>query len=564
MGNTPSELSPRQRMINMMYLVLTAMLALNVSKEVLNAFIVVNDGLEKTNQNFSNKTNMLYNEMDKQFSLDSAKVKKYHEKRLEVEDISQDMVEYIEHLQNLVIAYTEDGDTTDLTTTWITPDEEKEVSGEWREKPVSLLSKRDNYDSPTHLMVPDGDSNPKKGYGYKLKQRIEKFKTEIRALFDDVDTTVNQTKLNLGLNTDDVYNRIEEKEVSWQTYNFYHSVLVADLVMFNKIIAEVRNAEADAINRLLSMISVQDFKFDDVDAKVVPKSNYVISGDKYQADIFVAAISKTQQPEVYILEGVDTASQERILEEGKVVEDTAYDGMVNYIAEPGSTGEKSFSGIVKMRKPGREGDNPDDFNYYPFNSSYVVAQPTAVISATKVNVLYRGVDNPVEVSAPGIAASKLSVSASNATVKGGQGEYQIRPGGSNETVVNVAAKQDDGSTRQMGKMEFRVKKLPDPEIMLAGKKSGNNIRKVELKGSRLYPSMGEALFDVSYKVKRFTMDVTVGQNTQSYNTTGDRLSAEMKQIVDRLQRGATVAFKNIQVEGPDGTRPISGVFYTIQ
>ncbi|MCF8218378.1 MAG: hypothetical protein K9I29_01665 [Bacteroidales bacterium] len=564
MGNSPGSLSPRQRMINMMYLVLTAMLALNVSKEVLNAFIVVNEGLEQTNENFSNKTNMLYSEMDKQYALDSAKVKKYYEKRLKAEKISQDMVEYIKHLQNIVIAYTEEGDTTDLTTTWLTPDEEKEVSGEWREKPVSLLSNRDNYDAPTHLMVPDGDSNPKKGYGYKLKNRIESFKAEMQSLFDDIDTTVQTNKLKLGLNTDDVFNRFEGKEVTWQTYNFYHSVLVADLVLFNKIIAEVRNAEADVVNRLLSMISVTDFKFDDVQAKVVPKSNYIISGDEYQADIFVAAISKTQQPDVYVLEGVDTASRKRILEEGKIVQDTAYDGMIDYIAKPSGTGEKSFSGIVKMRKPGRAGDDPEDFNYYPFSSSYIVAQPTAVISATKVNVLYRGVDNPVEVSAPGIAVANLSVSASNARIKGGGGQYQVRPGGGNKTVVNVSARQDDGSTRQMGQMEFRVKRLPDPEIVIAGKKSGDRIRKVELKGSRLFPSMGDALFNVSYKVTRFTMDVTVGQNTQSYNTTGDRLSSEMKQIVNRLQRGATVAFKNIQVVGPDGKRPISGVFYTIQ
>ncbi|MGM0612666.1 MAG: GldM family protein, partial [Bacteroidota bacterium] len=353
-------------------------------------------------------------------------------------------------------------------------------------------------------------------------------------------------------------------KVSWQTYNFYHSVLVADLVMFNKIIAEVRNAEADVVSRLLSMISVTDFKFDDVEAKVVPESNYIISGDEYKADIFVAAISKTQQPDVYILEGVDTASQERILEEGKLVEDTAYDGMVNYIAEPGGTGEKSFSGIVKMRKPGRAGEEPDDFNYYPFNSSYIVAQPTAVISATKVNVLYRGVDNPVEVSAPGIAAANLSVSASNASVKGGSGQYEIRPGNGNETVVNVSARQDDGGTRQMGKMEFRVKRLPDPEITVAGKPSGETVGKAELRGAKLYPSMGDALFDVSYKVTRFTMSVTVGRTTETYNATGDRLTGEMKQLIGNLQRGTNVTFKNIRVQGPDGTRPLSGVFYTIR
>lgn len=563
-GNSIFSLSPRQRMINMMYLVLTAMLALNVSKEVLNAFVSVNKGLEETNKNFSSKTEMLYNKMDQQMALDSAKVKKYYDKRKKVENMSQDMVDYIHHLQNTLIEFTETGDTTKKSkTSWINKEGEK-VEGEWREMPASILENKNNYDKPTNLMVPNGDSQPQKGYGYKLKKRIEEYKSNMRQIFDDIDTTKYQGDLSLGLNTDDVYNRFEGKEVTWQTYNFYHSILVADLVMFNKIIAEVRNAEADVVNRLLSMISITDFKFDDVQAKVVPKSNYIISGDEYKADIFVAAISKTKQPDVYVLEGVDTASRERILEEGKLVKDTAYDGLTEYIAEPGGTGEKEFSGVIKMRKPGRTGDQPEDFSYYPFNSSYMVGEPTAVISPTKVNVLYRGVENPVEVSVPGFSASEINVTATNASVSGGRGEYMLQPGQGNKTVVNVTAEQEDGSTRSMGEMEFRVKKLPDPEIMIAGKNSGKTIRKVELRNSRLFPSMGDALFDVSYEVTRFTMTVTVGRNTQSFDTKGDRLSDEMKQIVGNLQRGANVSFKNIQVKGPDGTRPISGVFYTVQ
>lgn len=555
-GNSPGALSPRQRMINMMYLVLTAMLALNVSKEILNAFIVVNQGLEETNKNFSKKTQILYSDMDKQFALDSAKVQKYYNKTKQAEKISQDMVDYIEHLKNILIAYTEVKDTTDLQTTWEDTDG-NEVSGEWREKPLALLKSKNNYDSPTHLMVPDGDINPEKGYAYKLKMRIEKFKDDMKALFDGEELT---SELALGINTDDVDSRITEKKETWQTYNFYHSILVADVVMLNKIIAEVRNAEADVVSRLLSMISVTDFKFDRVEAKVVPNSNYVISGEDYQADIFVAAISETQQPDVYILEGADTsATKEQILENGILV-DTVYKGMTKYITKPGGTGEKKYAGVVKMRVPG----TTDDYNYYPFHSSYIVAQPTAVISATKVNVLYRGVDNPVEVSAPGVAAANLSVTASNASVSGGGGSYMLRPGNGNTAKVRVSARQADGTSKYMGEMEFRVKRLPDPQVVIAGKKSGQPIGKNELRGSRLYPSMGDAIFDVRYRVVRFSMDVTVGQNTKTFNAQGDRLSAQMKNIVNNLRRGSTVAFKNITVAGPDGRRPISGVFYTIQ
>ncbi len=563
-GNSPGALSPRQRMINMMYLVLTAMLALNVSKEILNAFIVVNKGLEQTNENFSRKTALLYNQMDQQRALDSAKVQKYYEKSLDARKAADNLVDYINDLKNVLIAYTEKADTSGTnweTTTWEGP-EGDDVTGEWREKPIPLLKNKDSYDAPTRLMVPDGDIQPKKGYGYKLKMKIEDFKSEMKELFNDIDTT-GDDKISLGLNTDDVYSRIENKKLSWQTYNFYHSILAANIVMLNKLIAEVHNAEADVVSKLLSQISIADFKFDRVEAKVVPKSNYILSGEDYEADIFVAAISETQKPDVYILQGGDTsATRETILSEGSEI-DTAYKGMTKYVIKPNGLGEKKYVGIVKLRKPGHAGEEPDDFNYYPFHSSYVVAEPTAVISATKVNVLYRGVDNPVKVSAPGVATANLSVTASNASVKGGGGSYDLRPGSGNFTTVRVSA-NIGGESRFMGEMQFRVRRLPDPEVKIAGKNSGSAIRKAELKGARLYPDMQGALFNVSYRVTRFTMDVTVGPNTRSYTTTGDRLSAEMKNIVNNLNRSSTVGFKNITVVGPDGSRPISGVFYTIQ
>ncbi|MGM0647619.1 MAG: GldM family protein [Bacteroidota bacterium] len=561
-GNSPGALSPRQRMINMMYLVLTAMLALNVSKEILNAFIVVNEGLEKTNENFSKKTELLYNQMNNQWQLDSAKVDKFYRKSLEIEKESQELVDYINKLKNILIARTEKADTTGSdweTTTWEDEDGQ-EHEALWREVPVSKLKSRDNYDTPTLLMVPDGDIQPEKGYGYKLKMRIENYKKSILDILDDEEISGD---ISLGLSTENQYSHIENKELTWQTYNFYHSILAADLVMFNKIIAEVRNAEADAVNRLLSSISISDFKFDEVEAKVVPSSNYIISGEDYSADIFVAAISSTQQPDVYVLEGADTsATRNEILENGTRI-DSSHNGMTKYIVKPGGLGDKSYAGVVKMRIPGTTGEKPEDFNYYPFNSSYIVAEPTAVISATAVNVLYRGVANPVEVSAPGVAAARLSVTASNASVSGGNGSYNLKPGNGGTSVVRVSARQDDGGSKFMGEMEFRVRRLPDPEIVVSGKKSGDKIAKNILTRSRLYPKL-DALFNVQYQVVRFSMDVTVGQNTQTFNASGDRLSDQMQNIVSRLNRGSTVAFKNITVRGPDGTRPIPGVFFTIQ
>lgn len=554
-ANSPGSLSPRQRMINMMYLVLTALLALNVSREILTAFITVNEGLEETNKNFTRKTNLLYNEMDKQYSLDSAKVQKYYNKTQEAKKLTSDMVGYIDHLKNVLVAYTEKKDTTDFKITWETKNDE-DTTTMAKNVPVAELGSKDTYDLPTNLLVPDGDSNPKNGYGYKLKKRIDRYKKDMKSLFEEKKA---RDQLTLGMSTDSVYSRLDGKYLTWQTYNFYHAILAADMVMLNKIVAEIRNAEADVVSKLLSMISVTDFKFDRVEAKVIPKSNYVLQGEKYEADIFVAAVSETQQPDVYVLEGADTASRKKIIQEGKKV-DTSYSGMTKYIINPSSLGEKSYTGVVKMRVPGTK----DQYNYYPFSSDYIVAQPTAVISATKVNVLYIGVENPVKVSVPGVANSRLGVTASNARISGSRGEYMITPtAGAREVVVSASASKEDGGSRSMGQMKFRVKRLPDPEIKIANRSSGETIRKISLLNQPLIARL-DALFDVSYRVVSFKMEVTIGGNTYPKRTNGNKLSPDMKSLVQRLSRGDNVRISNITVAGPDGQRIVDGIYYKIR
>lgn len=557
MGNTPSELSPRQRMINMMYIVLTALLALNVSKELLTAFITVNKGLKETNQNFARKTRILYNDMDKQYELDSVKVHEYYQKTQKAKRLTKDMVGYIDHLKNILVSYCETGDTTEFKTTWENK-EERKITDEWKDVPVAHLEMRRNYDKPTQILVPKGDANAKKGYGYDLKQKIEQYKKDMRNIFNKEE---DRKRLNLGLNTDSVYSRIEEATRSWQTYNFYSAILAADVVFLNKLVAEIRNAEANVVSRLLSKISLTDFKFDRVEAKVIPNKSYVMQGEKYKADIFVAAISETQQPEVYVLEGADTsATKKEILNKGKRV-DSVHKGMTKYIVSPNNLGERQYAGVVKMRVPGKQ----DKYNRYRFTSNYIVAKPTAVISATKVNVFYIGVKNPVEVSAPGIANSRLSVTASNASVSGSAGKYKITPhSDAREVIVRANASQKEGSgSKFMGKMKYRVKRLPDPQIKIANRGSGETIRKIALLNQRLIAKLN-ALFDVKYKVISFKMEVTIGGNTYGERTTGNELSQKMKGLVKRLGRGDNVRFRNITVMGPDGKRNVEGIFYKIK
>lgn len=561
-GNSLSALSPRQRMINMMYLVLTALLALNVSVEVLEAFVTVNRGLEETNRNFTRKTQVLYNQLHQELTFDSLRVVDQYEKAQEAKELTEDMVSYVEHLKNVLIAFSEGEDTTNLETTW-RDNEGNRVTGMWSEKPLAMLKSRDSYIRATRIMAPGGDENPERGYGYNLKRRIDQFRGDLENIFDPEEEQDIIESLNLGLNTDDIYSHLAESYRSWQTFNFYKAILAANVVTLNRIIAEIRNAEAEVVGAIMSQIRVTDFTFDRVEAYVIPESNYIMSGQEYEAQILVAAMSETQTPEVYILEGVDTASHEQILSEGTRISDTAtVGGVTRYRTRPGGLGERTYAGLIRLQKAGTPGDKPEDFNLYSFSSSYMVAQPAATIAATAVNVFYRGVDNPLEVSAPGVAAANLSVSASNASISGSAGSYNVRPGQGHTSTINVSARMPDGSTRAMGSMEFRVRNLPRPTLQMAGKSSGDNITATELTRARLFPRQ-DALIEANYSVTGFQMSVTVGNRTQSYNATGDRLTQEMQNMVNNLPRGSVVRFSNIRARGPDGSIPLDGIFFNM-
>ena len=291
MGATNCPETPRQKMIGMMYLVLTALLALNVSKDILNAFVVVDKGLIKTNENIIKNNTNLHGEFSKQYTLSKEKVEKFYKKALLAKQYSEQVTNLIKEIKRQVIAYTELNDRNLKETTY-----EEKVDGKTVEKkckvedlPLDKINAKDNFDKPMEILIgftEDGGN----GRGMELKRKIDDYKSKMLSLFDNI-PGVNKNALNLGLNTDNEYNEDEGKKCNWSFNNFHHTNLAADVVLFDKLTAEIMNVETTVLTKLMESISVQDFKFDQVGAKVIPKSNYVNQGDKYQADIIVAAYS---------------------------------------------------------------------------------------------------------------------------------------------------------------------------------------------------------------------------------------------------------------------------------
>jgi gliding motility-associated protein GldM len=534
--------TPRQKMIGMMYLVLTALLALNVSRQILDAFIIVNESMEITNEQFSKKVDELYADFEEQHQINPNKVGEYWDKAQEARNYSEKLKSYIDSVKVALIAKTEritfeQADTLQL----------------------KYANKKDNFDAPTNFFI---GAPPKKGEAENLVRNIEDFRKNMISLIDNED----QEGFPLGLitNTDEngeeiVYHDKDGGKENWEHHNFYHTILAADVTILNKLIAEIYNAETNVVNYLYSSISEEDFKFNVINAKVIANSNYIFQGDEYKAEIFVAAYDSTQNPDVYILEGADTLID---ISKGRKIETENGKGILTL---PQSTeGTKKYAGIIQIKNPyGKK------VSYY-FSNEFIVAKPSATISATKMNVFYRGVDNPVAISASGKADAQLKpriVPASAGKIsRSSEGGWIVKNLSNEAYELTVKIYADDkGGEKFMGEQLFRIKPIPDPIAKVMGAKN-EKISKKKLQANAFLVCQLPDYVDFKYdfRVTSFTMIIPKGgglifkekSENQKFNT-------KMISEIQGLKKNDLIIFQDIKVKGPEGTRKIESINITI-
>lgn len=551
MGAKNCEETPRQKMIAMMYLVLTALLALNVSKDILNAFIVVNESVEKTNITLTKKVEGNYAAFEKALAISPEKVRENFDKAMEVRKLSDEMVAFIEELKVKVVCETEGLDFEETKAAY-----DAYMAGKSETNPISVreLKKKDNFDIPTNFLC--GDSHDAtNGEGIVLKQKIDAYRTAILAFLEEKDKKFIGG--NIGLLTEEEYTNLDGEKINWMQQNFSHTILVADVVLLNKMVSEVRNAEADVVAQLYTAVSEDDYKFDEIAAKVIPKTNYVLTGEEFVAQIFVAAYDTKQVPEIIVGASVDSTTLEITGEQTKVEE--VKDGVGIYRVAAGGTGVQTYGGVIRVTAPSGATKS------YPFNGEYIVAQPSATVSPTKMNVFYIGVDNPVSISVPGVPQEKVRPSISNGSLsKVGNGEYIVKVTGGTSSTVNVGAEMD-GSSRSMGSFEFRVKRVPSPIATIAGKVDGSIGKGSLLGAGAIIPVMENFDFELYYTIVGFDMLIqTQGQDLATAHSGNGRFTGQMNQLIQSSARGKRVTFEKIRARGPDGSiRQLSPIVFTI-
>ena len=494
-------------MINLMYVVLMAMLALNVSSDVLNGFSLVDKSLQTTTKNASQVNEGIYDDFEEQMKANPKKVKEWYDKAQVVRQMSDSLFDLAEELKELIVKKSDgdDGDVTDI-------------------------KNREDLEAATSVMLAPGT-----GRGRMLYNGINSYRERIIQMVTD---SAQRRIIASNLSTD-VPTSVRTLGKNWQEYMFESMPTAAAVTLLTKLQSDVRYAEGEVLHGLASNIGVKDIRVNELNAYVIPSAQTVVQGGKFSAQILMAAVDTTNRPTIYI--GGQKINSDRGIYE-TVCSRTGDFNLVGYIEMMNAQGE-----LVRRN----------------FEQKYTVVAPSATVSADLMNVLYAGYDNPMSVSVPGVSTSQLQVSMSGGglTPKG-DGKFIARPtqvGG--EAVITVAAKTE-GRVQEMGKFTFRVRKLPDPTAFIAYSdgqggenrfKGGKISKQVLMSVNTLGAAVDDGLLNIPFRVTGF--------ETVSYDRMGNAFpvvseSADFtdrqKSMIRGLTRGKRFFITRIKAIGPDG------------
>jgi len=494
-------LNPRQKMINLMYVVLMAMLALNISTEVLNGFSIVEESLNRTTANSGKENQAIFDDFEAQMKNNPAKVRQWFEKATAVKEMSDSLFNYAQSLKVQIV---------------------READGK-DGNPANIKNKED-LEAASQVMLAPGT-----GQGRKLFDAINSYREKILTFVSDP----LQKKIIASNLSTDVPKGENTLGKNWQEYMFEDMPVAAAVTLLSKLQSDVRYAEGEVLHTLVANIGLKDIRVNKLEAFVVPSSTKLFPGDKMTAKMVMAAVDTTQVPEVYV--------------NGRKISGDTYSFNV------GGVGEYNFSGYILMH------DIAGNVLRRDFNQKYSVVAPPlaptgATLSADLMNVLYAGYDNPISVSVSNTPQSSVSVSMSGGAIRStGAGHYIAVPSAVGKDVTfNVSAKG-----KSVGTFTFHVRKLPDPTAYIAvgnDRFKGGGLQKGSLMGAAgIKAAIDDGLLDIPFKVLSFeTVFFDNMGNAVPLASSGAAFSSRQKEQFRQLSRNRRFYITRVTAVGPDG------------
>ena len=498
-------ISPRQKMINLMYLVFIAMLALNMSKEVLTAFGFFNEEFEATSASVTAKNNLSYENLNVKAQDQPEKFQPLKLKADKIKLISQDFFVYLDTLKSKVLKDYED------------------------KKDYQTMDKTDFLDE--YFFAGDAISQA----GNEYVNKITSYRDSVVGILGSEFGTLNAI-INKRFATDDFTNS-DGKTLSWLEYKYQGYPAIASITSFTQLQASIRNTESDVLTTLLGGKLEADSKITTNNYKGIvrlDKTAY-FTGERVKGQVVLGRYDDQLVPTKVKLGNRDITSS---VQNGQVILDMP----------AGNVGNKTIKGVITFMQDGK----PQDI---PFESEYsVIAEPNeAVISADKMNVVYRGLDNPISISVPGVGDKDIrpSVASAHSLKKLGAGKFVLNPGTGSTLRINVSAKLSSGKTINTPKT-FRIKDIPTAAGTARGEFGKIRVPKSSLGSVNIGAALPDFVFDLELEVQSYTLKVP-GQLGIKVN--GNRFGARAKKLLNRAKRGDIINIFDIQaVEKKKGTR----------
>ena len=558
--------TPRQKMIGMMYLVLTALLALNISKEVLDGFVKVENSLLQTQATLSSKIYDTYSALEGKYSSNPVKVGPFLDQAQAIVKRSDDLVRYITELKARCLS-TSSGDFEEQSLVNFEKYFGVDENGKDTTLNLAYIRVKDEYQSLTRYMVGADAENPKEGEwtANGIKLAVQEYRDYLLNIsVTDVEGNVISLPANTIKSLNERFSFEKEmksdKMVSWEIANFHKMPLAAVMPLMSKMIIDIRDAEEDAIGWLLNSTEAKSLKFSNIMPITIPESNYILRGDTVRANIFLAAFDPTKKPEVYIdtnkWDGKDSSDLDFAgLEPLKVNE--LGQGLMAMSSRGITLGQYQYKGVIRYQGPGGKMKSQQFFT-----PTFTIEEPALVVSPTKMNVFYRGVPNPVEISVPGVASDKLivTISGSHKIKKQSDGTYIVEPSNDSnkEAIISVRGEMPDGSISNLGSRDFVVKRIPDPIPWWGGKDPSDMLIKTTeiLSFTAVVAKMPDFAFQIKPEVLGFTITMSKDGVVSSEVSTNNNITSSQEKLLRKARPGTRLFFEDVKVRMPDKTTRI--------
>lgn len=516
----------RQAMINMMYLVLLALLALNVSAEVLKAFDTVHDGIQASNRSVAQKNESTLAEFEQLMENDEERTERHYKKAQKAKAMSARLDNYIDTLKDFII----------------------QRSGGYLESDTGRLAGAKNLDLGTRVLV-------KQDHGDTLQRKINSTRKKLVDLLDDYNQdTIPENDINLERLKSKIPLRAEDppkgpnNKSNWAASNFEMVPVTAAVTLLTKLQSDVKNTESEVLTTLVNQVGSSELSFDKIEPIVKTDKSAVSVNEEFEAEIMLGAYSTTQNPDITV--------------DGKNLE--VKRGKATFTTTPTSPGNKELPAQMVVKNPTTGSKEKLDFSveYSAFNAP-------AIISAEAMNVLYTGLNNPITVSVPGYKPEQIRANITKGQLKQKEpGSYIANVPQARKTFIDVSVKLESGEVQSIGRKKFRIKPVPKPQPYFGSKASGTisagEVGIVDV----IVASMGDgfAFEGVKYRISSFRLTyVPKRGNFKEASNNGPRLTNEMKRMLSDPKPGDKIIVDELEAKGPDGVKNLpSTIVLTVE